>query len=107
MRGASGAGRHVYLLGHNISYSASPAMQNAAFAAVGLDWVYELLDIPPSELPTAVRKLRAEDTGGAHVTNPHKLTEMDHLDDIDPEHQREPADTTNSKQQHRHAASDT
>ncbi|OLC26416.1 MAG: hypothetical protein AUJ02_08085 [Chloroflexi bacterium 13_1_40CM_3_65_12] len=107
MRGASGAGRHVYLLGHNISYSASPAMQNAAFAAVGLDWVYELLDIPPSELPTAVRKLRAEDAGGANVTIPHKLTVMDHLDVIDPEALRARAVNTISREGHRLVGSNT
>ena len=45
----------VVLLGHGISYSASPAMQTAGFRAAGLDWTYELLDVPPEGLPDAVQ----------------------------------------------------
>src|SRR6266851_2717119 len=85
MRGTSGARRHVFLLGHGISYSASPAMHNAAFGALGLDWTYELLDVPPAELTDAISRLRSPDTGGANVTIPYKRTVMDHLDTIDPE----------------------
>src|SRR5207248_1378637 len=49
----------VGLLGHHIGYSASPAMQNAAFRAAGLDdWSYELFDVAPEELPQAVSALR-------------------------------------------------
>ena len=36
----TGATRLVGLLGDPISGSLSPRMQNAAFAAVGLDWAY-------------------------------------------------------------------
>src|SRR5260370_23365257 len=85
MRGGSGATRHVFLLGDGISYSASPALHNAAFAALGLDWTYELLDVPPGELPAAMRSLRSPDAGGANVTIPYKRAVMDYLDTIDPE----------------------
>src|SRR5713226_5943178 len=60
-------------------------MQNAAFGALGLDWTYELLDIPPGDLPGAMRRLRSPEAGGANVTIPHKRAVMDHLDTIDPE----------------------
>jgi shikimate dehydrogenase len=43
-------------------------MQNAAFAARGLDWLYEALDVAPAELADAVSKLDA----GANVTAPYK-----------------------------------
>lgn len=77
------AARRVVLMGHGISYSASPAMQTAAFAAAGLDWGYGLLDIPPEELPEAVEGLRDEAVAGANVTIPHKVTVMRLLDELE------------------------
>ncbi len=72
------------LLGHQISYSASPAMQNAAFAAAGLDgWSYELFDVAPADLPAAVAALRLRNHAGANVTIPHKLSVMPLLDACD------------------------
>jgi shikimate dehydrogenase len=58
-------------------------MHNAAFEALGLDWTYELLDLPASELPGAVDRLRSPDVGGANVTIPHKQAVMDRLDGLD------------------------
>jgi shikimate dehydrogenase len=43
-------------------------MQNAAFAALGLDWEYVVRDLPPEELEAAVR-----DVEYANVTAPYKL----------------------------------
>ena len=48
-------------------------MQNAAFAARGLDWAYVALDVPPEHLEDAVRGLAAMGFAGANVTAPHKL----------------------------------
>ena len=48
-------------------------MQNAAFAARGLDWVYVALDVPPEHLEDAVRGLAALGFAGANVTAPHKV----------------------------------
>ncbi len=60
-------------------------MQNAAFEALGMDWRYELLDVPPDDLRDAVGQLRAPDVGGANVTIPHKQAVMQHLNTIAPE----------------------
>ena len=65
--------RVVALLGHPVSHSLSPRMQNAAFAARGLDWAYVALDVPPDRLADAVRGLAAAGFAGANVTAPHKL----------------------------------
>ena len=65
--------RLVALLGHPISHSLSPRMQNAAFAARGLDWAYVALDVPPERLAEALAGLRALGFAGANVTTPHKL----------------------------------
>ncbi|MBA3381030.1 MAG: shikimate dehydrogenase [Actinobacteria bacterium] len=48
-------------------------MQNAAFAAVGLDWAYVPLPTQPERLGEAVLGLRALGFVGANVTTPHKL----------------------------------
>ncbi len=56
------------LLGHPVAHSLSPRMQNAAFAAAGLDWEYVLRDVLPEELEGAVREVEY-----ANVTAPYKL----------------------------------
>jgi len=65
--------RLVALLGHPVAHSLSPRMQNAAFAARGLDWAYVALDVAPEQLEEAVRGLAACGFAGANVTAPHKL----------------------------------
>jgi shikimate dehydrogenase len=56
------------LLGHPVAHSLSPRMQNAAFAAAGLDWEYVLRDVLPEELEGAARAVEY-----ANVTAPYKL----------------------------------
>jgi len=65
--------RLVALLGHPAAGSLSPRMQNAAFAARGLDWAYVALEVAPADLETAVRGLVAAGFAGGNVTAPHKL----------------------------------
>jgi shikimate dehydrogenase len=62
----------VALLGHPVSHSLSPRMQNAAFAARGLDWTYVAVDVPPERLEAALAGLDALGFAGANVTAPHK-----------------------------------
>ena len=64
--------RLVALLGHPVSDSLSPHMQNAAFAARGLDWAYVACDVTPEGFEAAVRGLAAAGFAGANVTTPHK-----------------------------------
>jgi shikimate dehydrogenase len=77
----SGATRLVGLLGHPVAESLSPRMQNAAFAARGLDWAYVPLDVPPEALRDAVRGLRALGFAGANVTSPHKTAVVELCDE--------------------------
>jgi shikimate dehydrogenase len=70
----SGETRLVGLLGDPVSQSLSPRMQNAAFAARGLDWAYLPLLVTSERLEDAVRGLVALGFAGANVTTPHKLT---------------------------------
>jgi shikimate dehydrogenase len=75
--------QRVFLLGQGIGYSASPAMQNAAFSRLGLPISYQLCDVEPSALAEAVRHLRDDDALGANVTTPHKVAVLDLVDEID------------------------
>ena len=78
----------VTLIGHGIGYSASPAMHDAAFAALGLDARYELRDVDGETLPATVEELRTPHRLGANVTTPHKLTVCDLVDELAPEARR-------------------
>jgi len=62
--------KHVALLGHPVSHSLSPRMQNAAFAAAGLDWRYAAFDV--EDAAAAIAALRVLGFAGANVTIPHK-----------------------------------
>ena len=64
--------RRVALLGMPVAESLSPRMQNAAFAAAGLDWEYVALEVSPEELEPTVRRLVDEGWAGANATIPHK-----------------------------------
>lgn len=69
----SGTTTLVGIVGWPVEHSLSPRMQNAAFEALGLDWVYVALPTPPERLDEAVRGLVALGFAGANVTAPHKL----------------------------------
>lgn len=74
--------RLVGLLGHPVAHSLSPRMQNAAFAALGLDLAYVALDVPANQVRDAVRGLAALGFVGANITAPHKLA-VAALDEVD------------------------
>ena len=74
---------NVALLGRPVAESLSPRMQNAAFAARGLDWTYIACDVAPEELEPAVRGLAALRFAGANVTIPHKLAVAELCDEAD------------------------
>jgi len=73
----------VGLLGWPTSHSLSPRMQNAGFAALGLDWAYVPLPTQPDLLADAVRGLVAMGFAGANVTIPHKAAVAELCDDLD------------------------
>lgn len=60
------------MLGFPVAHSRSPDMHNAAFRALGLDWRYVKLPIPPALLTETVRALPSSGFRGANVTIPHK-----------------------------------
>lgn len=71
------------VLGHPVKHSLSPAIHNAAFQHLGLNYVY--LAFPVEDLPHAIQGIRAlGNLRGFSVTIPHKVSVMPHLDTIDP-----------------------
>jgi len=61
------------VLGHPVSHSRSPAMQNAALAALGLeDWHYTAIDAAPEAFEMTVKELAEVGYAGVNVTVPHK-----------------------------------
>ena len=79
----TGSTQIVGLLGWPVSHSLSPAMHNAAFAHLGLDWRYVPLPVDParpSAIPQAVAGLPALGLRGANVTVPHKQAVMGCVD---------------------------
>ena len=75
--------RLVGLIGDPVSHSLSPRMQNAAFAARGLDWAYVPLPVPGERLENAVEGLVALGFAGANVTIPHKTAVVGYCDELD------------------------
>ena len=71
------------VLGHPVKHSLSPAIHNAAFRHLGLNYVY--LAFPVEDVPHALHGIRAlGNLRGFSVTIPHKVSVMAHLDTIDP-----------------------
>jgi len=66
--------RRLAVLGYPVDHSRSPAMHNAAFAALGIDgeWSYEAIEVPPGRLEQQVREMPGQGFVGANVTAPHK-----------------------------------
>jgi shikimate dehydrogenase len=73
----------VALIGRPVAESLSPGMQNAAFAALGLDWTYLAFDV--GEPVPAVRALQTLGFAGANVTIPHKQAAAAACDEADGE----------------------
>ncbi len=61
------------VLGWPVAHSRSPAMHNAALAALGMDdWRYQRLPVPPVLFAETTRALGSAGFIGANVTIPHK-----------------------------------
>ncbi len=69
------------IIGHPVSHSLSPAMHNAAFNALGINGVYLAFDV--TDLPSAVKGIKALGIKGLSVTIPHKVEIMGFLDEVD------------------------
>lgn len=66
----------VGLIGFPVEHSISPAMHNAAFKYLSMDWVYDAMAIPPDILKYGIREPMQHGYIGLNVTVPHKQAVM-------------------------------
>lgn len=83
----NGETRVAGVIGWPVRHSLSPPMHNAAFAALGLNWVYVPFEVHPDRVACAVQAVRALSLVGLNVTIPHKLAILPYLDEISEEAQ--------------------
>ena len=79
----NGKTKIIGVFGNPISHTASPAMHNAAFEHLNLDYIYIPILVNPSEIGTAVNAIRAYNMAGVNVTIPFKETVIPYLDELD------------------------
>ncbi|MDZ7677211.1 MAG: shikimate dehydrogenase [Acidimicrobiales bacterium] len=72
------------VIGHPVRHSLSPVLHNAAFDALGLDWVYLALEVAPDRGEAAVRAVAALGLRGLSVTMPHKDAAAAAVDELSP-----------------------
>jgi len=80
----SGRTRLCGVIGDPIAHTMSPAMHNAAFTQMGLDYLYVPFRVKPEGLGKAIDGMRALNIRGLNVTIPHKVTVIPLLDELDP-----------------------
>ncbi|MDX2110636.1 MAG: shikimate dehydrogenase [Verrucomicrobiota bacterium] len=84
-------GTALAVLGHPIQHSLSPAMHNAALAAMSTgdaqfrSWKYFRFDIPPERLPEALPLFHAKGFLGLNLTIPHKVQAVDLIAEVVPQ----------------------
>ena len=82
--GITGRTKLCGVMGDPVEHSVSPAMHNAAFRALGLDYAYLPFRVRSGDLPAALQGMRALNIRGLNVTIPHKVEVIGLLDEIDP-----------------------
>ena len=76
---------HLGLIGHPLSHSLSPRIQNAALQACGLEGEYSLFPVAPDNLQglkDLLARVRSGEITGLNVTIPHKQNVIALLDDL-------------------------
>lgn len=78
----SGTTTLAAVIGDPVRHSRSPAIHNAAFRALGLDWSYVAFEVPDGGAAGAVAAMRALDIRGLSVTMPHKAAVAGLVDEL-------------------------
>lgn len=79
----TGKSKLCCVIGDPIGHTISPAMHNAAFKALNLDYVYVPFRVTREDLKDAVKALHVLNIRGFNVTIPHKVDIIPLLDEID------------------------
>ena len=83
-----GSTQVVGVFGSPITHTASPAMHNAAFAALQMNWIYLAFAVAPQQFRSALLGARDMGMRGVNLTVPHKLVALEIVEDVDPEARR-------------------
>ncbi len=75
----------VGVFGQPVAENPTGVMQEAGFAAAGLNWRYLNFEVPPEKLGGAMKAIQALGMRGINLTIPHKVAVIDYLDEISPE----------------------
>lgn len=81
----SGSTGVVGIIGHPVTHTLSPAMQNAAFQALKLNYIYIPFDVRPESVAAAIGGLKVLGIRGVNVTIPHKEAVLPYMDSLTPE----------------------
>jgi shikimate dehydrogenase len=81
----TGATRVAGVIGDPVRHSLSPRLHNAAYRALGLDWVYVAFEVPDGGARAAIAAARALDLVGLSVTMPHKTAVAELCDELSPD----------------------
>jgi shikimate dehydrogenase len=84
LRQPSAKTRVAGVIGEPVRHSLSPALHNAAFLALGLDWIYVAFPVAAGHARAAVAAMRTLDLAGLSVTMPHKADVAGGLDRLSP-----------------------
>ena len=75
----------VGVLGWPVAENPTCVMQEAAFAAAGINWRYLTIEVRPEGLADAMKGVRAMGFRGVNLTIPHKVAVMALLDEVMPD----------------------
>ena len=75
----------VGVFGQPVAENPTGVMQEAGFAAAGLNWRYLNFEVPPEKLGAAMEAIDALGMRGINLTIPHKVAVIEHLDELAPE----------------------
>ena len=77
----SGSTRLAGVIGDPVRHSLSPVLHNAAFHALGIDWVYVAMPVAAGQTAAALGGMRALGIAGLSVTMPHKSAVAGHVEE--------------------------
>ncbi|MFH0807215.1 MAG: shikimate dehydrogenase [Elusimicrobiota bacterium] len=80
----SGSTRVTGIFGYPVKHTLSPAMHNAAFQALRLNFVYLPFEVKPENLRSCVNAIRSFGFAGVNITIPYKEKVIACMDELDP-----------------------
>ena len=72
------------VIGYPVRHSLSPAICQAAFDELGLDWIYAAFEVLPGKAAKALHQMRDRGMVGLSVTMPHKADVASAVDELSP-----------------------